>query len=86
VDYFTKIAYLILLKDDAKWSKALAKIFVSNIWCLHGLLTDIVSDWDRHFHPFWAEVYDLLDIPRRISTAYHPETNRQTELVNKTLE
>jgi hypothetical protein len=31
VDRFTKIAYLILLTNDAKWSKDLAKIFVSNI-------------------------------------------------------
>jgi hypothetical protein len=49
VDRFTKIAYLILLKNDAKQSKDLAKIFVSNIWCLHGLLSDIVSDQDRGF-------------------------------------
>jgi hypothetical protein len=39
VDRFTKIAHLILLKNDAKQSKDLAKIFVSNIWHLHGLPT-----------------------------------------------
>jgi hypothetical protein len=52
VDRFTKMAHLIPLKDDAKWSKDLAKIFVSNIWHLHGLPTDIVSDRDRRFHVF----------------------------------
>jgi hypothetical protein len=75
VDCFTKIAHLIPLKDDAKWSKDLPKIFVSNIWCLHRLPTDIVSDRDRRFHAFWAEVCDLLDIHRRMSTAYHLVTD-----------
>jgi hypothetical protein len=64
VDHFTKVAHLLLLKDDAKWSKNLPKIFVSNVWYLHGLATNIVSDRDRHFHTFWTEVYDLLDIRR----------------------
>jgi hypothetical protein len=45
-------AHLIPLKDDAKWSKELAKIFVSNIWYLDGLPTNIVSDQDRHFHVY----------------------------------
>jgi hypothetical protein len=52
VDRFTKMAHLILLKDDGKQSKDLAKICISNIWCLHGLPTDIVSDRDRCFHVF----------------------------------
>jgi hypothetical protein len=85
VDHFTKIANMIPLNDDAKRSKDLAKIFVSNIWHLHRLLTDIVSDWDRHFHVFWAEVYDLLIIPRRMSTTYHLETDGLTERVNQSL-
>jgi hypothetical protein len=52
VDRFNKIAHLIPLKDDVQWSKDLAKIFVSNMWSLHRLRTDIVSDRDRRFHPF----------------------------------
>jgi dolichyl-phosphate-mannose--protein O-mannosyl transferase len=69
VDCFTKMAYLIPLKDDAKWSKDLAKIFISMIWCLHGLPMDIVSDRDKLFHAFWAEVCNLFNKYRRISTA-----------------
>jgi hypothetical protein len=86
VDYFTKMAHLIPLKDDAKWSKDLSKIFVSNIWGLHRLPTNIVSDWYRRFHAFWADVCDLLNIRRRMSTASYPETDRQTERVKQTLE
>jgi hypothetical protein len=86
VDHFTKMAHLIPLKDDAKWSKNLAKIFVSNIWHLHGLPSDIVSDRRRRFHVFWTDVYVLLAIRRKISTAYYPETDGLTERVNQTLE
>jgi hypothetical protein len=86
VDRFTKMAHLIRLKDDTKCPKDLPKIFVSNIWRLHGLPTDIVSDRDRRFDTFWAELCDLLDIRKRSSTAYHPETDGQTQRVNQTLE
>jgi hypothetical protein len=75
VDRFTKMAHLMPLKDDAKPSKDLANIFVCNIWHLHGLPMDIVSDRDGRFHILWVEVCDLLDIRRRISMAYHPETD-----------
>jgi hypothetical protein len=77
--HFTKIAHLIPPKDDAKWLKDLAKIFVSNIWHLHRLPTNIVSDQDRWFHVFWAEVCDLHDIQRRISMAYHLKSDGETE-------
>jgi hypothetical protein len=47
VDRVTMMAHLIPLKDDAKCSKNLAKIFFSKIWYSHGLRTIIVSDRDR---------------------------------------
>jgi hypothetical protein len=80
------MADLIPLKDDANWSKDLAKIFVSKIWHLHALQTYRVSDWNGRFHAYWAEVRDLLNICRRMSTAYYPETDGQTERVKQTLE
>jgi hypothetical protein len=86
VDCFTKMTHLIPLKDEAKWSKDHAKIFLSNIWPLHRVLTDIVSDRDQRFEAFWAKICDLLHIRRGMSTAYHLETDGQTEKVNQTLE
>jgi hypothetical protein len=53
---------------------------------LHGILSDIVSDRNRCVHGFWVEVYNLLDLHRRMSTAYHPETDGQTERVIQTLQ
>jgi hypothetical protein len=79
------MGHMILLKDDAKRSMDLAKIFVSYIWHLLGLPMDIGSDRDSHFQMFWAEVCDLLDRRRRMSMAYHPKTDRQTKRVNHTL-
>jgi hypothetical protein len=52
MDHFTKMAHLIPLKNDAKWGKDLAKIFVSNIWRMYRLPTDVVSDRDRCFQVF----------------------------------
>jgi hypothetical protein len=60
-------------------------IFISNIWHLYGLLSDIVSDQDRYFYVSWAEVYNLLDVCRRISMPNHPETDGQTDRVNQTV-
>jgi hypothetical protein len=82
VDCFTNIAHLIVLKDDAKRSSALPKIFISNIYTLYGLPSDIVLDRDRCFHALSAEVCELLDILRRIYAAYDPETDQQTDIVN----
>jgi prepilin-type processing-associated H-X9-DG protein len=75
VDHFTNMAHLIPLKDDTKWSKDLVKIFVSNIGYLDGHATNIVLDRNRGFHLFWAKVCDPIEIRRRISTAYYPETD-----------
>jgi hypothetical protein len=86
VDCFTKIGHLIPLKNDVKRSKDLAKICISNICHLHGLPTDIVSDRDSQLYAFGAEVCNLLDIPRSLSTAYQPDTDRQTERINQTFE
>src|SRR5436190_4654076 len=65
----------------------LARIFLREISKLHGLLTDIVSDRDTKFtFKFWSALMDLLDVKQRLSTAFHPETDGQTERVNQSLE
>ena len=65
----------------------LARIFLREIWKLHGLPTDIVSDRDTKFtSKFWSALMDLLDIKQKLLTAFHPETDGQTERVNQSLE
>jgi len=53
----------------------------------HGTLTDIVSNWGKHFiSHFWWSLFQLLGTKANLSTAYHPETDSQTERVNQILE
>jgi hypothetical protein len=79
------MAHMIPLKDEATWTNNLEKIFILNIWSLDELLANIVSDRNRRFHAFWVKICDLLNIRRKMSMAYHPETDRQPERVNQTL-
>jgi len=65
----------------------LAHIFLSQVFAKHGTPTDIISDRGKHFiSQFWKSLCQLLGIKANLSTAYHLETNGQTELVNQILE
>jgi hypothetical protein len=87
VDRFTKIAYFIPLQKDGKTTADLAKIFPKEIWKLHGLPTDIVSDRDSRFtSTTWKAVIGTLGIKPRMSTVFHPQTDGQTEWLNQTIE
>ncbi|MBW0587388.1 hypothetical protein O181_127103 [Austropuccinia psidii MF-1] len=65
----------------------LAHLFIKNIFSNHGLPSSIVSDRGSFFvSPFWTNPCQQLNISRDLSTAYHPETDGQTERVNQILE
>ena len=86
VDRFTKMAHLIPLPTNTK-ATDLAKVFLKEIWKHHGLPTDIVSDRDAKITShFWQALMDLLGVRTKLSTAFHPETDGQTERVNQTIE
>ena len=58
----------------------LAHIFLSQAFAKHGTPTDIISNWGKHFIScFWRSLCQLLGIKANLSTAYHPETDGQTE-------
>ena len=64
-----------------------ARIFFDNIFRLHGLPKKIISDRDSKFtSKFWNALFQLLDIKLSLSTAFHPESDGQTERTNRTLE
>jgi len=84
VDRFTKIAHFVPLRE--KTAADLARIFAREVWKYHGLPTDIVSDWDSRFtSEVWKEFLRLADIRPRMSTAFHPQTDGQTERLNQTI-
>jgi len=85
IDRFTKMAHFIPLKE--KMAADLTKIFAREIWRFHGLPTDIVSDRDLRFtSEVWKEFLRLLGIRPHMSTAFHPQTDGQTERLNQTIE
>ena len=80
------MAHFIPLSTDTP-IKEIANIFLQEIWSLHGLPNSVVSDRDSRFQSkFWLCVMELLDVDVRMSTAFHPQTDRQTERVNQILE
>ena len=85
VDRFLKMAHVVPLRS--RTAPTLAKAFVREIWRLHGLPLGVVSDRDTVFtSKLWTEVMRLLAVSQDMSTAYHPETDGQTERVNQVLE
>src|SRR5437763_11476775 len=85
VDRFSKMMYFIALKSTS--AKELADSFIKEIWRHHGLPLDITSDQDTRFTlHFWAAVMKKLDVKLNMSTAFHPQTNGQSEILNQILE
>ena len=64
-----------------------ANLYLRNVWKLHGLPRKVICNRGPQFvAAFMKEVYRLLGIEAATSTAYHPQTDRQTERVNQELE
>ena len=86
VDRFTKmVRYLpVTTKIDAA---ELAEVFHAEIVCRYGMPDGIVSDRGSIFtSDFWSAVCYHSKIKRRLSTAFHPQTDGQTERQNQVLE
>ena len=67
-------------------AKGAARLFLYQVWKLHGLPKYVVSDHGPQFVArFTRELYQLLRIKLASSTAWHPQTDGQTEHVNQEL-
>jgi hypothetical protein len=87
VDMFSKMTHFIPLKKDRKKTDDLIRIFAREYWRFHGVPMDIVSDRDSRFTAkLWSDFLRLVGIKSRMSTAFHPQTDGQTERLNQTLE
>lgn len=87
VDMFTKMAHFIPLKVNGKKTDDLICIFAREIWRIHGIPLDIVSDRDSRFTAhLWKDFLKLVGVKSRMSTAFHPQSDGQTEIVNQQLE
>ncbi|KAK1683799.1 hypothetical protein QYE76_044647 [Lolium multiflorum] len=83
VDRLTKVAHFIPVKTTYQGPK-LAELYISRIVSLHGTPKSIVSDRGSQF--IEIQVHEGLGTRLNFSTAYHPQTDGQTERVNQILE
>jgi hypothetical protein len=86
VDRLTKYAHIIgVRKIDS--TKQTIEMFCKNIYKLHGFPKVIVNDRDVKFKgKFWREFCKHIGTSLNMSSAYHPQTNLQTKVINKCLE
>ena len=83
VDCFSKMAHFLPCFRTADASRV-SKIFFDSVVKLHGLLKTIVSDRDVKFMSyFWKTFWHMLGTKVKFSTAFHPQTDGQTEVVNR---
>ncbi|MCH79841.1 retrotransposon protein, partial [Trifolium medium] len=86
VDRLTKYAHFLPMKTDYN-SKSVAEAFMHNVVKLHGMPKSIVSDRDKVFtSAFWQHLFKLQGTTLAMTSAYHPQSDGQTEVLNKGLE
>jgi len=86
IDRLTKMAHLLPWTKEMN-ARQFSELFVREIFRLHGLPNDIITDRGSIFtSDLWKETTKQLGIERRLSTAFHPQTDGQTERTNSTLE
>ena len=86
VDRYTKMAVFLPIRDTID-AADLAELMYTEVELRFGAPTGITSDRDsRITSKFWAEVCYYSMIKRRLSTAFHPQTDGQTEILNRIVE
>jgi len=86
VDRLTKIVHFIPTTEKTS-AEGLARLFRDNMWKLHGLPKSIILDKGPQFAAgLMQELNGMLGIKSKLSMAFHPQTDRQTERVNQELE
>ncbi|GJT95632.1 putative reverse transcriptase domain-containing protein [Tanacetum coccineum] len=82
----TKSAHFLPIREDYKIEK-LARIYINKIIARNGVPVSIISDRDGQFvSHLWQALQEALGTKLNMSTAYHPETDGQSERTIQTLE
>ncbi|GJV37611.1 putative reverse transcriptase domain-containing protein [Tanacetum coccineum] len=86
VDRLTKSAHFIPTRETDSM-ETLTRLYIKEIVSRHGVPISIISDHDSHFTSrFWQSLQSALGTQLDMSTAYHPETDGQSERTIQTLE
>ncbi|QRW02596.1 Retrovirus-related Pol polyprotein from transposon [Ceratobasidium sp. AG-Ba] len=86
VDKLTKFAHFIPCTTSINEEET-AKLFHAHIWTKYGLPRQVITDRDaRWTGAFWEHLTSLVGVQRSLTTAYHPQTDGQSEIMNQTLE
>nr|GEU69691.1 putative reverse transcriptase domain-containing protein [Tanacetum cinerariifolium] len=86
IDRLTKFAHFLLMKKTNSIEK-LAQLYLKEIVCRHGVPVSIISDRDSLFTSrFWKTLQEAFGTQLNMSTAYHPETDGQSERTIQMLE
>ncbi|GJZ22823.1 putative reverse transcriptase domain-containing protein [Tanacetum coccineum] len=84
--FLTKSAYFLPMREDYKMGR-LARLYLNEIVARHGVPISIISDHDSRFTSrFWQPMQEALGTRLDMSTAYHPQTDGQSERTIQTLE
>jgi hypothetical protein len=85
VDGFSKMAHFIPCQKTSDTTH-IVNLFFKEVIRLHGLPRSIVSNQDTKFvGQFWRTLWKKLGTKLSFGSAYHPQMNGQTEVVNKSL-
>ncbi|CAI7759382.1 unnamed protein product [Closterium sp. NIES-54] len=86
VDHLTKMAHFAPCRTT-NTAEETARLFISTVVRLHGIPLAIISDRDLKFtSKFWKETWAQYGTKLQFSSAYHPQTDGQTERTNQTME
>ena len=86
VDRLTKSAHFLPVRNDYSLDK-LAELYIKEIVRLHGIPISIISDRDPRFTSrFWGKLQEALGTRLNFSTAFHPQTDGQSERVIQIME
>ena len=82
----SKITHFVAATEETS-AEELARLFRDNVWKLHGLPESVVSDQGPQFAAeLTKELNRMLEIKMKLSTAFHPQMDGQTEQMNQELE